>query len=481
MRHLIFSVLLFCFAVPVLAVTPVIIQHSRHPNQEGNGLSSLKVNAIYPTLAGNTVFIGVQYGVGSGATVAESDNNADTFTTLKTNSNSNQTLVLFCAQPTTGTITFTTTWTGGTPSFASIILFAEVDNITSCTADKTFGASGSSTSVAAGSQTTTVAGDFIVQIGEEDGSTTHENWTAGSGFTLLHASRAPNGVVPDASQWQQQPSAGAINPTLTMSAADSWDTVAAAMFTSSAGTAPPLGMRILGTQDEYLGANNGPFTTQFPCAGNLIAVSLMMAPGLTTSGIASASPSLTFTQRGGLYDNGNNSNGGEQNFDSANVSTCDGTMNVTISTTGTSLGGSNVEFLDIAGAATAPFDKRVLLGGTQSSAGNFSGTATSPSVANGIIVYVISVASPSITGIAANGTALMTIPAPFAATNDPQADNNGFGFFPNPGTSSYTVTWTDNGAVQGWSQTAVAYEPPSQVNGSRISGSAALVGPSKVN
>lgn len=451
--------------VEILAVASISttynIQRWMGVNQEGNTVSAMKGVDQSGSLSGNTLLIGITYGVGSGATLAFSDASSDTFTSLATVSNSNQTVSVFCGQPTAGTIAVTGTFTGGTPSFVHIIEVEEVKGITNCTADKTSTNSGTSQTIAAGSFTTTANSDFIFQVAEEDGSTAHEDWISGpSPFALLNASRAPSTQGPPAAaQSQLQAALGPINPTMFMNTSDSFATVAVAMKTSAVGTAPPS-LYVSSVQNEYLGTIGTPFVSQFPCVGNTIAVVGSLGPGLTLSTITDSNGN-TYTQIGTALTNA--SSGVVQTFYAKNV-TCTQNNVLTVNATGSTAGASNIQFYDIVGADTAaPYDAtagRQTATGNQTISGNLNGPSITPTRAHGVILWQIAQESNTDTGIATNGNFTCGLATPPEGTNDPQCDNNGMGIFYNSASTSYTVTWTVNGALAHWASSAVAFQPP---------------------
>lgn len=133
----------------------------------------------------------------------------------------------------------------------------------------------SGTSLAAGSITTTQAGDLILAAfypnGNVGGNPT--SWTAGSGFTLQQADIAWSSAqgFPKASEYQIQSSAGAINPAITITgdATDTFNGIACAVKTTSAGT-QYTGMRIL-KRMQFCNNNQAasPWKLQAAFQGNL--------------------------------------------------------------------------------------------------------------------------------------------------------------------------------------------------------------------
>ena len=93
----------------------------------------------------------------------------------------------------------------------------------------------------------------------------------GAGFTLLSADLQ----VGSSDQYQIQPTAGTITPTFSASGSATWGSVAIALKSATAGTAPPPGIRIIHLQHTLLQSVRAqnraePIVMQFPSSGNLL-------------------------------------------------------------------------------------------------------------------------------------------------------------------------------------------------------------------
>jgi hypothetical protein len=411
------------------------------------------------TLSGNVVIATFQYSVGSGATASLKDDQGDSFTLLASNSNSNQTVATFCGTPKAGARVLTLTFSGGTPAYVAMINASEWYNLT-CSRDGSATASGSSKSVSTTSFSTTADGDLIYQAAEEDGNTSTEQWTAGSSpWSLLSASSGLAGAnTPQAAQFQVQTAHGAITPSLSMSAADSWNSVAVALQAASSGTAPAPGMRILHLQEEAIPAGlAGAIKVQFPSSGNLLISATIDSPGFDVTGVADSNGN-SHVQIGGAFSNADS--GDVQTFYAANAATSN-SLSLTFSMTGSPTGGSDFFLYDVTGASSAPYDSaagRQTASGQQASSGNVAGPVISPSVANGLVIAQIAVSTNSIVGVSP-GYFAGSIPSPLGQTN-PTNENNGWAFDYPASTSSRQYLWlTQGGDVWNWASTVVSFLP----------------------
>jgi Concanavalin A-like lectin/glucanases superfamily len=140
------------------------------------------------------------------------------------------------------------------------------------------GSAASATSRTAGTITTTAAGDLTYEWGASlsssninGGAFNGTSITGGTGFTLLSADLQ----VGSGDQYQIQPSAGSVTPTFSASGSAIWGSVAIALKSATAGTAPPSGIRIVHLQHTLLQAVRAqnrpdPIVMQFPSSGNLL-------------------------------------------------------------------------------------------------------------------------------------------------------------------------------------------------------------------
>lgn len=251
--------------------TPTLVQDFQ-PGSNGSGLQGqyYTFNLPNPTLANNTLICGFSYS-GTSATVTWSDNNSNSWTQLvkTTDPTSGYTIGVWGVAAAAGTQTITITLSAAEYNWS---IHCSEFAYASMTVDKSFtGTNITGPTIATNAQTTTVNGDIIWQY-VVDGNglsfvTEATSIAVGSGFSLL----APNRELATAAQYQVQSTAGSITPTMTINQAsthDAFDTVAVALESSSSGTLPSAGARILMegvVVPPTTGASSAP--EQIPCSG----------------------------------------------------------------------------------------------------------------------------------------------------------------------------------------------------------------------
>jgi hypothetical protein len=204
--------------------------------------------------------------------------------------------------------------------------------------------------------------------------------TAGSGFTLLTANREA-GLV---SQWNTSAASGANTCTFTTSGSDTWQSICMAFQTATAGTAP-TGMYIAHAAGEWLGeTGTTPHTMQFPSQGNLIVG--VLDDYQTSFSAMSSSPSNTWNMGTETLNTGSSA----QIFFAPNATTSSTmTLSPTYNTNETQ-GLNFIQWFDIVGAPTSPYDTAH---GTKGTAGTTTLTTDviTPSAANEFVFNVTSV------------------------------------------------------------------------------------------
>jgi len=259
-------------------------------------------------------------------------------------------------------------------------------------------------------------------------------------------------------QWQVQPTAAAINPTMTQAPTHGFNSVAVALKSATAGSAAPAGMRVVSMQhNDVVESDASPFTIHAPTTGNLLVLAIISFAGEAATAITDSN-SNTWTQPvGSPVTNGGS--GDVQIWYAAN-STPGATLNLSITKPASASSGTNTYVLyDISGAATSPFDNIQSATGNQTVAGNFSGVTITPATLNGVIITDIGVNSPRITAVSP-GLFDSVIPHPGAGTTICD-ENNGWAHEYNTTTSARTYVWSDDGtAVLTWASLAAAFKPP---------------------
>ena len=444
---------------------PALVQHVSHSNTQGQSVNSYAVRFVFPTGSGNCVFVAVQSSGGSIPMV--SDDKGNTYTQVVNNTDATNTDITLFKAPIShpGSQNLQVAFTNAAEFVAAEASeFMNVD--AACTLDGTATTnSGASTQLTAGNITTSASGDLIYAFGVQDGTTNPiKSWTAGSGFALLGADISDSHFT----EWQIQSAAGAINPSATLAPSNNWFMAAMAIKAGSSGTAPN---GIHGVHDLHLSLHAGqgfPFTVQFPCttsSGPIVVIG-NAEPGNDFTALTDSNGNH-WTKRGAV-------SGGASGFadiwdtDMA-ATTCSPNMTVTISKSGVDTIGSTLIFIDVSNCGPQPcFDTEVgfanLTGDQTSPATNVPAASAKPTTATGACFAAMGVDSNSIIGVSSG---LTGAPALFlSSTANPEPldfqddENNGYAVVYNPGTGGFTLSWVENGVLNGWANAITCYKGP---------------------
>ena len=452
--------------------TPTLVQHvshsSAHNSNGGTTVSTYLIRFMQQSLANNCIIVCVNSAAG-GVTPTVTDDQSNTYTQAGSNSDGNQRVTMFvCTNATAGvqaiTVHFSTATdfvSGCATEFynVSTAALASAKDTVSAGANPTSN-SGSGTSITAASFTTQTAGDLIYQYAIQDTTSSPiTSFTQGSSpWKLLHTDILDSTVA----QFQVQAAAGALNPTLTMSPTNSWNSIAIALKSAAAGTAP-TGMYCQRCQHNSIPPGSGsPVALQFPCSGNLLVVSTIMEPNLTISAIADGN-SNTYSNTGAAFSNLDSGN--VRHYYAVNPTTSTTMTGPTITYTGSPVSGSTVQLFDFVGASTtAPYDStagRHTASGSQGSAGSLTGAAITPSRSGGYVLSTLGVASNTINAVTGGGSIFLASADVPETSPWPNDQNNGWAGIPNAAASSATFTWTSNGGGAGnWATIADVFLPP---------------------
>ncbi|MGA2482936.1 MAG: chitobiase/beta-hexosaminidase C-terminal domain-containing protein [Candidatus Acidiferrales bacterium] len=434
--------------------TPILVQHTSNSSTVGNVASSYTFQLPNGTQMRNCIVVGFTFSSGYGATPTVSDDKSNAYSIVTSKDDGNQFVALARAlDVASGTRQITITFTGGSPTHVAAAA-SEFYNVATSSADDGDSAnSGTGTSVAAGSLSTANDGDLIYQYAVQDTSSNAiTSWTQGSApWTLLSADILDSTVA----QYQVQAAHGSINPALTMSPSNNWNSIAIALKSASAGNAPPAGIRIVHIQHNSIPQSFGPtpITIQFPCSGNLIVSVFHGISGYTISGVNDGANTYTST---GPSVHGTGASGEAQMFYARSASSST-TLVQTYTMAGLNdSGGSTVVLYDVTGASASPFDKIGTLVGQQTVSGDFSSASVTPGSAGGLVIADVTVESNTIVGVSPglfdSATTLPTIAV------SPVDQNNGFAHNYNSDTSPETFSWTTSGGpVSWWASLAAAF------------------------
>jgi hypothetical protein len=205
--------------------------------------------------------------------------------------------------------------------------------------------------------------------------------TPGTGFTLASANRQLASI----SQYAVQTTAAAINPTLTVAQAsgtDHFNTVAIAFKAAAAGTAPATkGIRVQNMQ-HTVHPWPGSWTVNLPSSGNLLALTAPVNTGQDAITGVTDSKGNAWTKVAG------ESQFSPQVWYAVNAAPG---SDLTISFNIANNTGIIIIAWDIAGAATAPFDKFAEATGAQANAGDdiTSAPVITPTTANGLVIGLV--------------------------------------------------------------------------------------------
>ena len=426
-------------------------------------INVLTVDLPNVTGAGNCLVLGVQFkSDGTVSSITDDKGNAWVNGPTVTNASFDRTMSLYYApNVAAGTKKIEVHFSNGSYPHAVISEFYNV-----ATLNPLDGSAGSSTSRTAGTITTTQAGDLIYEWGASLSSTYSEggafNGTsigAGTNFTLLSADLQ----VGSGDQYFVQPAAGPVTPTFSASGNATWGSLAVALKSAQAGTAPPTGIRIVHLQHTLLQSvraqnRSEPIVMQFPSNGNLLiglynsagpfATSVTDGLGNTWSAPDSAISGLPTSQI----------------VWAANAQTSPNLGGITVTMSEVGTGDVMFNLYDVVGANASPFDLVTTDAGDQQSFGAQTMGTLTPVTSNGLVIHVNSV----------DFHQLNTMNAPAGGffdtfTNDLESNDvstldmdNGYAHIYNEGLGEIDFTFTaccstDTG-VGGWSGVTAAFK-----------------------
>jgi hypothetical protein len=376
---------------------PTLVQHvatgmDRYP------INTLTIRLPNQAGAGNCLILGVQFNsTGSVASVTDDmGNNWIAGPTATNGSFSKRMNLYYVLNAVDGTQTITVHFSGltTTPGFPQAVV-SEFYNV--ATSNAFDGSSASSTSRTAGPITTTAPGDLIYEWGASlsssdinGGAYNGTSITAGTGFTLLSADLQ----VGSSDEYQTQSVAGTITPTFSATGSATWGSVAIALKSAMAGTAPSSGIHIVHVQHTLLQSvraqnRSGAIVMQFPSSGNLL-VGLFNGAGPTITGVTddfgntwSHPASATTTGGAGVTS--------AQIVYAANATTNSTLSGITVGLSEVGAGDDMFNLYDIINAAISPFDLATTNLGNQTSNGPLTSGIITPISSDGLVFHVNSI------------------------------------------------------------------------------------------
>ena len=415
-------------------------------------MSAYSIRLPNLTQSGNCVIVGLNYS-SSGEIPTVTDDQADTFTQVITNDDGNQTVSLFVALNVAGGAQNISVHLGSATAYVAAVASEFYNVATANAVDGSHGHSGSGTSITAGSFTPTTSGDLIYQLAVQDSTSNPMiSFTQGSSpWTLLSADLMDSMTL----QYQVQTTASAINPLMSMSPANSWNSVGIALKSGSSGS-DISGMHIVHLQHNAFPAYaSSPAYLQFPTTGNLIVVSWIGVPGHDLTSITD-NQGNSYVQIGSPF--GNADSGDSQIFYVANANSNTMMTGPVLTASGTDYSGSTALFFDIVGASSSPFDSTAgwqKASGEQTGSGNVTAVSIAPSTPGGLVISSIGVASNTLTGVAP-GNFLSSVTNP-EVSPWPNDENNGWAV--NYGSGAISFVWNSmGGPVYHWASVAAAFK-----------------------
>jgi hypothetical protein len=477
--------IVFCGFLHAETAVPTLVQHVA-TGMEYNGVLNFIITLPNAALKGNCLILGIQY-PSSGAITSVKDNQGNTWTEgpSTTNATYDREMTLYYAtNVAAGTQVVTVAFSGLSGVSASSptqAVLSEFYNVApSAPSD---GSASSPTSTTAGAITTSGSGDLIYHWGASLSTDTlygasfdGTSITAGTDFTLLSADLQ----VGSCDQYYVQPTAGAINPSFTPSGSATWGSLAIALKSASAGTAPGSGIRIVHVQHTLIGAlttsgDAAPLPLQFPSCGNLLVGVFNYCQ------IASVSDSAgnTWSCPGALLSEGVYGGQYAQIVYAANASTSPNLSSIKLTLSNGSSGGKTFQsFLvlyDVAGAATSPYDTGATANGQQTSNGDLTTVSITPSTSNGLVFGQVEVGFQTINGLVGPGYILDSVvntqdddnPGGPGTQNSSLDEDNGYGHVYNENAKGLTFEWTYKHSLSGgggevgaeyWAAVAAAFK-----------------------
>jgi hypothetical protein len=459
--------------------TPGLVQ-SKATGMDIFGLQAFVITFPNPSLAGNLLVVGFQFG-SHWSISSVKDSNGTSWTAGPTFTNgtyAQEAAIYYLADAPAGTASITVTFSGsnsGSPNCRLNGWFKEFYNIAaSSPVDGT--PVSSSSSVSPGTITTTQNGDLILHwaldlsdSGVNGGGYNNNPITAGSGFTPDTNDNQVGSFV----QYQVQATAGGISPTCTVSGSATWGSLAMAFKAASQGTAP-TGFRIVHVQGYGMcgyASGTAPQAMAFPCTGNLI-VGLFNYEQVTAVSDSASNSYTVLTPANNSAAAGANMYGNCFYAPNATTSPTLHSLQVTLSANGAQC---YMMLYDIMGAATSPFDVSATNVGNDTSSGSYNTVAITPNhngeiiIAGGPVYYnTIDSISPGILDSDYN-TYDNNYPNGGGTQPSPLSEDNMQGHYYQTTAALVTFAWnyntlgvgTPNVGVSYWAAIAAAFKAPS--------------------
>lgn len=439
----------------------------------GNGTDSTITIVVPPTLAGNCGCLFYQTS-GAGVINTVTDNKGGTWTSVfgaAIAGNQHLWCYLFTNLPagvTTLTINFTT------PDAFDQFVYMELFNVSQAAVASAISDKQSATTQAGATVATPLlaagAGDIVLHWVTCDSGTLNTGFTKGTGFTLKSANVSPGAnLVTSAVQYQI--AAGSVTPSMGLvgGGASSSDTLAIALKSAAAGTAPPAGIRVAAVQKADFTADNVLLVYQFPHIGNLIVANTYQGgPNTVTATISDGDGHTYNTAQSFAPPNGETRlNPYYAKGVSPNTDMTGPTITYSAAQSAAVVGFTTL--FDIVGAdSTNPLAQAVTNQGTQSVTGNLNTVVITPINANNVVTFEGAITSHTVSGLAAptvaNGGVGLTFVFPSTdggGSTEEDDDAHFYGFNLPLSPQTFTLSIQNNvGGVGDWAAQALEWTAP---------------------
>ena len=460
-------------AVDTVPSPDYLVQHVCGNNTGwGRAASAVTAQLPNPTKAGNCLVVSVHHN--TSVTISSvSDDQGNTYSLAKTVAGSGTTMHMYvAANVAAGTGTITVALSGAADADACLQI-AEFYNIaTSSPVDVSAGTSITlPAAIATSSMTTTQANDLVYQVFFTEAAFQFDQARVKrivkdptNGLVLCAADL----LAGSGAQYGIKASAGAINPTMFASStanggnANVTVTAAIGLKTTTAGSAGS-GPRIRAVQGvNLMMSQTSPIALQFPCAGNMLALSWVGYDATANAGrdLSSMSDSAgnTWSATGATL---NSAGGGTVRIYYAGDATAyPGYIGPVLTTSG-DVAEANGILYDLVEMATSPFDNDVTATGNQTTSGDLSTATVTPTNSSGVIIAVCGVNDHAISGLAGTGFISDSMTYPEADGSRNFYEDNGAGHFYNADTAPRTFVWTTQNNTTGvldWAARAAAFK-----------------------
>jgi hypothetical protein len=264
-------------------------------------------------------------------------------------------------------------------------------------------------------------------------------WTAASGFTLLDGNNiGMSGYISTASQWQIQPTQGAVTPSIVEAGdnGDTYNSLAIALKIAAAGGSMPAGIHINKVLHFTQQSAGSSLTLETPVTGNLRVLAFSLAGTVS---------SITDNDTGSSWTIEQGSNNPQASIAFAPNRGPLPTLKITVRFSSVNYP-TSIRFFDIQGAAAAPFDVAASNNPTTCPApvGNTSAAPPiTPTTAKGLTIAGMPMGTGPVEGVVGPANAIFDLVYYSGETDFDMMENaDAVGHYYNPDLSTENWSWT---------------------------------------